>query len=207
MRSRGIYTPSIIFSILFLCLILVAIFLIVEPLEKIAQYKDNKLTSISEELLDGIKKYESEKGKLPWSDDLGRPGPSIPLSWVPSFSSQVGLCKDNIECLELVIDNPRCNPQECKTPGELVEGGFIKQELIDEQTLFTPWKEIYLARGEASQDKIYACFVPVSSKVRKETSSLNRIDLDKTPVPSTLRKCDDNVRWFESDVCWRCVSK
>lgn len=191
MKNKEISTSSIIFSICFFCLILVAIIFIVEPLEKIAQYKDNRLYTVSEEILNGIKKYETERGALPWASSVGSKTSVSPLSWKMASDFAVGICGDDA----------------CSRPGEALSIAGADQSLVKKKAVFNIWREIYISRGALPQDKINACFVPSSHAERKKVAGLYRINLEQNPVVSKLATCDQNVTWFENDVCWRCLSK
>lgn len=192
MRETGIVTTPLVFAVAFLALIVVAIFIIVDPLERVAQAKDEQLSSTSQAIVDSIKKYQDATGKLPWSDDVGSTKSFAPFPWVASYNPAVGVCQTGVECT---------------SGGELVESKFLDESFIKSRVVYKPWKEIYISRAPSAQDAVNACFVPSSQKVRQQTASLFRIDLKQSPIPSKLQRCDDNVTWFEEDVCWKCISK
>lgn len=191
-RETGIVSAPLVFTIAFLALIAAAIFMLTDPLERVAERKDSQLFSTSQTIVESIEKYQGETGRLPWSDDVGSTESFAPLPWVPAYTPAVGICQAGIECT---------------SGGELVEKKFLEESFVKDKIAYKPWKEVYVSRGSGAQDAINACFVPSSRKEREQTFALFRIDLKENPPPSKLAKCDDNVTWFEENVCWKCVSK
>ena len=67
---------------------------------------------------------------------------------------------------------------------------------------------IYVGKVSGPKGTVWACFLPVSEKLRKATGNLYRIALDQpVPVSGTLNTCPSNLTWGEEDVCYACIAK
>ena len=68
-------------------------------------------------------------------------------------------------------------------------------------------KDIFVARGSHENDKVWACFIPVSKHERVDTIKLRSITPgDKVPDDGLPKYCENRPDWNNS-FCFICVSQ
>lgn len=178
---HGFSSIRLIFGIAFLGILFAALYSQANPLEKAKQEKDRQLLQYSEKLLGAINDFYRKTGRMPWTDDLGAEIGRTPFLFTPATEISVGICGDS----------------KCTKPGEMA----ILEPML--YPLPRGADRILVGKGAASQDEVYACFIPDSEDLRKKTGSLFRIEgLEKSPF-TEIPSCGDNVNWTD-DYCFSC---
>lgn len=172
---------------LFLFLILIILSSIYNPSEKAKVERDKNLYGYAQLATKSINKFYQLKGRMPWVAKTGASIPAPGLPWTIIQSQEIGFCLDS----------------DCAIPGE------VETAVATEEGVLNISKDdlIYIGKGVNTQDPVYACFVPQSQDMRKNTGLLNKIDItSRTSAPSKLSSCSDRVTWRNDDMCYRCIS-
>lgn len=175
--SRGV---SSIVLLSFIVILGAFFYFLYNPIERNKFRQDSQMQAISTQLIDGLSKYFGIHNRFPWEGNVVSNGRS--LNWIDSRDSIVGVC-----------DNSTCTK-----PGFLINQGYLSTDFYQNEL-----KTLYVGRN-AGKVKVFACFLPSSRSVRKNTGSLYKLDIEK-PVPSTLSSCPSTVTWSDTDVCYSCT--
>lgn len=165
------------FGVMFAAVVFAAVYAQLAPFERVQQSRDNAQTEYGEKVLTALNAFYQEKGRYPWTDDLGSDDASTPLSFMEIGDPIIGVCKDSV----------------CSAPGELAdffEGLFPRPVLHGKSVVGHP----------AENAPLYYCFVPNSENRRKQVGNLKAVNEGKLRDPS---RCTARVNW-EEDVCYVC---
>lgn len=84
------------------------------------------------------------------------------------------------------------------------------QNLVETELLLNVPKsarDIYVGRGDAEKDKVWACFVPTSKHERTDPIKLKSLAPgDKLPDDGKPKYCEDKPDW-QASFCYTCVSE
>lgn len=178
----GYTAARLAFAVAFLSLILAAVYLHYNPLEKAKQEKDEKRARYAQNLLQAVSGFYQQKGRLPWADDLASGKPALQLKFTKVNDAIVGICGDS----------------KCTKSGKLAERGGLYPIPREADNMF-------IAKGTASADPVYVCFLPDSDSVRAKTGNLYSIERYKNQTfTGDLPLCRDGVNW-EDEYCFVCL--
>lgn len=192
MNSRGFSILELVVAIALLGLLAFSIILAVNPIERAKIQRDEKWKGGAESTLASIDQFLIAKGRLPWSDDFGSEFPISVLPWTPAHYPEIGVCGDS----------------QCSGHGELISEGFSPN--FGPKDVQNAAKEdiIYLGRGKDPQAKIYACYLPLSEKIKRATGKLYKITPGAhLPASGVPEECPLSPSWTGEDVCYFCVAK
>ena len=189
--SKGFSLVELVTGIGLLAIVVLAIILQMNPLEKANSRRDTRLRYDAGILLQAINAFYDQENRLPWSDDFGSLEPRPGLAWTPAKEPQVGVCKES----------------SCRTGGDLVEKYKLDLSFSQGGSVnATPEDTLIVGKGKAAGDKVFVCFLPNSKEERENFDQLYSIELD---VPITSRgtplNCSDKVSWKETDICYICL--
>lgn len=102
MKKLAFTVPELVIAIAFLALIVLAVFLAANPLEKANIERDDKLRRVAEELQVELEGYYITEGRFPWAPALGTSSAAPALAWTKADSPEIEVCKDDA-CRELWV--------------------------------------------------------------------------------------------------------
>lgn len=184
-NMRGFVAVELAVVIGFFAVVVSVVIFYLNPIEQAKQKHDQRLKYDSQKVLDALGSFYNSRGRMPWAQALGTQALSPALRWKPLRAVEVGICQDEL----------------CQSSGELITSGFLSQD-------FKAQDGILVGKANGPQNPTWACFVPTSGKVRKDTGQLYRISLDK-PIPAsgTPNTCPSNLTWSDEDVCHLCTAR
>lgn len=190
-NQRGFSVLELITGIGLLAIVVLAIILQLNPLERANSKRDERLRHDARILSGAIKSFSEHENRLPWADDFGTPETRPALAWTAAKEPQVGVCKES----------------SCLAGGDLVEKSKLDLAFSQGGSVnATPEDTLYVGKGKAPGDKVFVCFLPNSELERENFDELYSVDLD---VPITSRgtplTCSDKVSWKETDICYICL--
>ncbi|MAG59945.1 hypothetical protein CMO96_04110 [Candidatus Woesebacteria bacterium] len=190
MRRFTFTTVELIVIIAFFGLIVSGVILVLDPLERAKQERDNRLHKDAISLQGAIKDFFIATGKVPWANATESQSVSPALVWTPATDPKIGVCADS----------------DCSEPGALIQAGQLYKEFFSHTSVTREQDALYVAKGGQLEDPINVCFIPDSEKTRKNVSQLYQFQPGETISPSgTPSSCFDSVSWVEEDVCYVCV--
>lgn len=170
----------------FLLLMALTVIFTLDPLEKQKEKRDVSLKNAASKILSAIENSVQKKGRLPWSDSFASDNPYPALAWTRANSSEIGVCKD----------------KDCLLQGELVKQNFLDASLLDKMV-----EEIYLGKGSAPKDSIFACFIPSSKKERKKVGELYHVEVKNPLSPTNPSSCEENLDFDKDNPCQYCLQQ
>lgn len=189
---RGFATLELAVVTGFFVVVVAVVVFYLNPIERAKQGHDQRLTNDAQKILSALSSFYTIKGRMPWAAAIDTDTLSPALAWKPLRASEIGICQD----------------ESCRDSGELITSGFLNQGFKSLDSVVGRNGVIYVGKVSGPKGTVWACFLPVSEKLRKATGNLYRIALDQpVPVSGTLNTCPSNLTWGEEDVCYACIAK
>lgn len=186
----GYTAQGLTFFVSFLIIIVASLFLAFNPLEMIKERRDQTFKQDAESITKALDEYYSTHRAYPWTANAST---SSEISWTPVASEKIGICDNEM----------------CTAGGVLFQAQRMDQSVLPRvaATLKRESEGIFVGRGSSTKDKIYACFIPSSSRVRNNFGELFKIT-PGAPVNfgGKPESCTDSVTWEGEHVCYLCVS-
>lgn len=182
---------ELIMGIVLLAVVVLAMIIQLNPLERARERRDERLRADSTALITAIENFYKDEGRLPWSDDFGGNEITPGLPWVTVRKAEVGVCSE----------------ESCRKAGELVTTNKLDPAFFSGSSVNAPLEDtLYVGKGKGANDKVFVCFLPDSEKERTNFEDLYSIDFEFgiTSRGAPL-KCLSEVSWKEGDVCHTCL--
>ncbi|MBI4029215.1 MAG: hypothetical protein HY376_02520 [Candidatus Blackburnbacteria bacterium] len=191
-NMRGFAALELAVVIGFFAVVVAVVIFYLNPIERAKQQHDQRLSDDAQKVLNALNSFYTARGRMPWAAAIDTDTLSPALAWKPLRASEVGICQD----------------ESCKDSGELTTSGFLSQDFKSSDSVLGRNGVIYVGKAARPKNPVWACFLPISEKLRKDTGQLYRISLDKPLAASgSLNTCPSNLTWGEEDVCYACVAK
>lgn len=190
-NSLGFLVLELLVSIGLLAIVVSAIILQLNPLERARERRDDRLRTDSQTLKTAINAFYEQERRMPWMDDFGSSDVNAGLPWVLARRPEVGVCAS----------------QECQTPGELIQKSKLVTTFHTGSTINSMEEDgLYVGKGKGANDKVFVCFLPNSEKERTNFDELYSVDFESGITSrGTPLRCSPQVSWKEGDICHICL--
>ncbi|MDO8452912.1 MAG: hypothetical protein Q7S79_04135 [bacterium] len=189
--TQGFSVLELVVSIGLLAVVVLAIIVQIDPIERAKEKRDTRLKSDVEMVQAGINEFYKEESRMPWADDFGSEDAAPALPWIRINKQEIGICADGA----------------CTKPGEVVIKGKISGTYAKSDLATGPDEDsLYIGKGKGAGDRVYVCYLPTSRKERENFGELFLVDFEYNITSrGTPPRCSSEVSWKNNDICYICV--
>ena len=189
--TRGFSILELVVSIGLLAVVVLAIIVQIDPMERAKEQRDARLKNDAGMVQTGVNEFYREENRMPWADDFGSPDGAPALAWTRINKPEIGICADDA----------------CTKPGEAVVTGKISNSFVGGDLATTPGVDsLFIGKGKAAGGRVYVCYQPTSRRDREDYDSLFIVDFEYNITSRGYPpKCSSEVSWKNNDICYICV--
>lgn len=127
MKHLGFAIIELVFVIAFLALIVAVVIIVVDPLERARQSRDESMRADSMAILQALEIHLASAGKLPWVRELESTGATPQLAWTIATSPNVGLGKGFLSQLERARESDKMYIAKGRNPQDKIYACFVPE--------------------------------------------------------------------------------